>query len=128
MTIPMRVALCAGASFLAIISSGAVQAADAPASSTEIQEIVVTAQKREERLLDVPLPVQSISQDRLDKAGISKVADLTSSIPGASLVSGTTPGFETIQIRGIASGTTGDGLVSYYVGDTPHAACSNARS
>ena len=119
MTRPMRVALCASASFFAIISSGAVQAADAPASSTEIQEIVVTAQKREERLLDVPLPVQSISQERLDKAGISKVADLTSSIPGASLVSGTTPGFETIQIRGIASGTTGDGLVSYYVGDTP---------
>jgi iron complex outermembrane receptor protein len=118
MTRPMRVALCAGASFFAIMSSGAAQAADAP-SSTEVQEVVVTAQKREERLLDVPLPVQSISQEQLDKAGVSKVADLTSSIPGASLVSGTTPGFETIQIRGIASGTTGDGLVSYYVGDTP---------
>jgi outer membrane receptor protein involved in Fe transport len=34
-------------------------------------------------------------------------------------VSKSTPGFETVQIRGISSGTTGDGLVGYYVDETP---------
>ncbi len=111
----IRAGLCAGASSVAFLMSGAAYAAE-PAT---VDELIVTAQKREERLLDVPLPVQSISADQLEKAGINKVSDLVSSIPGASIVSGTTPGFETIQIRGIASGTTGDGLVGYYIGDTP---------
>lgn len=113
----IHMALWAGASSLAMPAAGAAQAAEAEANT--VGELVVTAQKREQRLLEVPLSVQSISQDQLNKAGISKVSDLVKAIPGASLVSSTTPGFETIQIRGIASGTTGDGLVSYYVGDTP---------
>ncbi len=89
------------------------------AEENSVAELIVTAQKREQRLLDVPLSIQSVSPVQLQQAGITKVSDLTKIIPGASLVSSTTPGFETIQIRGIASGTTGDGLVSYYVGDTP---------
>jgi iron complex outermembrane receptor protein len=91
----------------------------ADADETSVAELIVTASKREERLLDVPLSIQAVSQADLDKAGIAKVSDLVKAIPGASLVSGVTPGFETIQIRGVASGTTGDGLVSYYIGDTP---------
>ncbi|MEL4382803.1 TonB-dependent receptor plug domain-containing protein, partial [Shewanella algae] len=33
--------------------------------------------------------------------------------------SSTSPGFDTIEIRGISSGTTGDSLVGYYIDDTP---------
>ena len=111
----VRTALLAGSCVAALAVPGLAAAAE----ETTISELIVTAQKREQRLLDVPLPVQSISQSQLDKAGIAKVSDLVRAIPGASIVSAVTPGFETIQIRGIASGTTGDGLVSYYVGETP---------
>jgi outer membrane receptor protein involved in Fe transport len=82
-------------------------------------EIVVTAQKREQALLDVPLAIQAISGADLEESGTSELNDLIESIPGASSVSRTAPGFETIQIRGIASGTTGDATVGYYVDDVP---------
>lgn len=90
-----------------------------PAASNEPEEIVITVQKREENLADVPAPVQALSAEDLAVQGVGKVSDLVTLIPGASVVSNSTPGFETLQIRGIASGTTGDGLVGYYVDETP---------
>ena len=119
MSKPIRHVLWAGVSLITLFAGAAASAAPADSDTTKAGEVVVTAQKREQRLLDVPLPVQSISAEQLRQANITKVADLVEAIPGASIVSATTPGFETIEIRGIASGTTGDGLVGYYVGDTP---------
>lgn len=82
-------------------------------------EIIVTAQKREQAIQDVPLAIQAISSEDLENSGATKVSDLVNVIPGASIVSNSTPGFETIQIRGVAAGTTGDGLVGYYIDETP---------
>lgn len=82
-------------------------------------EIIVTAQKRAQSLTDVPLAIQAISGEQLEEQGTKELNDLIESIPGASSVSRTAPGFETIQIRGIASGTTGDATVGYYVDDVP---------
>lgn len=82
-------------------------------------EIIVTAQKREQAIQDVPLAIQAISSEDLENSGATKVSDLVNVIPGASIVSNSTPGFETIQIRGISAGTTGDGLVGYYIDETP---------
>ena len=92
------------------------QSADA---DRQDEEIVVTAQKREQNLLDVPLAIQAVSGKQLEEQGTKELNDLIESIPGASSVSRTAPGFETIQIRGIASGTTGDATVGYYVDDVP---------
>lgn len=118
----MRAILMAGAGICGLAVSGTAAAATTGvpnADATAVSELVVTAQKREERLLDVPLPVQALSADSIQKSGATKVSDLVSAIPAAAIVSSTTPGFETIEIRGIASGTTGDTLVGYYVDDTP---------
>lgn len=106
----------AGVLSLAVLPYTAL--AQAPAA-TNASEIVVTAQKRAQALADVPLPVQALSETALEDAGATKVSDLVSLIPGASIVSNSTPGFETVQIRGISSGTTGDGLVGYYIDETP---------
>jgi iron complex outermembrane receptor protein len=107
-----------GAAAVATSTSGVAQTAG-PAPASSVGEVVVTAQKRSERLFEVPLPVQAITAAQLQQSGASKVSDLVTAIPGASIVSDSTPGFETVQIRGIASGTTGDGLVGYYLDDTP---------
>lgn len=117
MTHKARGFLMMGAAVAALCVPMAASATDA--ADGTVAELVVTAQKRAERLLDVPLPVQSLSAESIQQSGATKVSDLTKSIPGASVVSSTTPGFETVQIRGIASGTTGDGLVGYYIDDTP---------
>lgn len=91
----------------------------AATTEEDAEKVTVTAQKRAQKLKDVPLPVQSIGKKQLDNTGAGSVADLVTQIPGASVVSKSTPGFETVQIRGISSGTTGDGLVGYYIDETP---------
>ena len=107
-----------GVSMIALLISAPAFAQTA--NDTEDSDvIVVTAQKREQALLDVPLAIQAISGTELEESGIGELNDLIESIPGASSVSRTAPGFETIQIRGIASGTTGDATVGYYVDDVP---------
>jgi outer membrane receptor protein involved in Fe transport len=106
----LAAALCAAPAF-------AQDNADVP--DRESGEIIVTAQKREQALTDVPLAIQAISGEQLEEQGTKELNDLIESIPGASSVSRTAPGFETIQIRGIASGTTGDATVGYYVDDVP---------
>ncbi|MBI1252163.1 MAG: TonB-dependent receptor plug domain-containing protein [Alphaproteobacteria bacterium] len=88
-------------------------------AQSESEEIVVTAQKREQAIQDVPLAVQAIGADALETAGVRQVGDLVRFIPGASIVNNTTAGRETISIRGIAAGTTGDGLVGFYIDETP---------
>lgn len=103
---------------LAAISSGYVQAgvADdaipvgaAPAEAgggdggeRQIEEIVVTAQKRSQKLIDVPLSVQVHSAETLENAVIQDVADLSLITPGVTIsrvIANTSP-----YIRGI--GTT----------------------
>jgi outer membrane receptor protein involved in Fe transport len=107
-----------GVSMIAVLISMPAFAQTAN-DSEDSDVIVVTAQKREQALLDVPLAIQAISGTELEESGIGELNDLIESIPGASSVSRTAPGFETIQIRGIASGTTGDATVGYYVDDVP---------
>ncbi len=80
-------------------------------------DIVVTAQKREQNLSDVPAAIQAISGDTLERRGTKDLTQLVEFIPGASVVSKAAPGFETIQIRGISSGTVGDATVGYYIDD-----------
>ena len=43
------------------------------AQQIKIEEIVVTARKRDESLLEIPLSVSAFSQEMLDRAGIDKV-------------------------------------------------------
>lgn len=90
-------------------------AASVPAS--EADAIVVTAQKREELLADVPAAVQAISGAELERRGILDVRDAIRLVPGASLSSTVAPGFDTYQIRGVSSGTQGDATVGFYLDD-----------
>jgi outer membrane receptor protein involved in Fe transport len=115
---PRTALTLASVSALAILATPSF-AQEASDDSEDPTEIIVTAQKREQALLDVPLAIQAISGAQLEEQGTRELNDLIESIPGASSVSRTAPGFETIQIRGIASGTTGDATVGYYIDDVP---------
>jgi len=54
----------------------------AEAGTTEVGEIVVTAQRREERLLDVPIAITAASQEQLVASGVLSTRDLTTLAPG----------------------------------------------
>lgn len=65
------------------------------------QEIVVTAQKREENILDVPISISAFSGDALDAKGIGDPKTLAQSIPGVTY--GETVNFSIIYVRGVGT-------------------------
>lgn len=66
-------------------------------------EIIITAQKREENLQDVPIAVTAIGTEKLDQLQVSDFDDFARFVPGLSLQSAG-PGFSTVYFRGVASG------------------------
>ena len=97
--IARRVALFCSAAALFPGAAHALDSADA-SGPTALPEVVVTAQKRVERLIDVPLSVTAASGDQLAKQGVTDTAQLTKVVPGFTFQQGTygTPVF---AIRGV---------------------------
>jgi iron complex outermembrane receptor protein len=95
------------AGFLAISATllGTAWAADTP-SQPALTEIIVTAQKREQNLQDVPISVISVSAQQLKDAGVTDIKNLTVLTPGLTVTSTTSENSTTARIRGI--GTVGD--------------------
>ena len=84
------------------------RAADATASGTELTEVVVTAQKREQNLQDVPIAVIALSGQQLQDAGVTDIKNMTALTPGLTVTSTTSENSTTARIRGI--GTVGDNV------------------
>ncbi len=91
-----------GVSALALAAPPAL-AQTAPAAETG-DEIVVTAQKRTERLQDVPISISVQSGDQLEQSGIGQFIALQSRVPNLSITD--TPANASLFIRGI--GTSGN--------------------
>ncbi len=76
------------------------------AQGAELEEIVVTARKRNESLLDIPLTVSAFSAEQIDRAGYSTIRDLVAAVPGITYESyeaegrGDSPSF-----RGVSTNT-----------------------
>jgi iron complex outermembrane recepter protein len=93
-------ALCSSATH-----SGTACAQDTASANVPIEEVVVTAQKRSERLLDVPMSVATISGEQLSSAGITSTLELQQMTPGI-VTTNNGLGFAP-AIRGVSSaGTT----------------------
>ena len=59
----------------------------ASADSGALEQIVVTAQRREERLQDVPMSITTFSQEKLDQEGLRNIDDMSRLTPGITLMS-----------------------------------------
>jgi iron complex outermembrane receptor protein len=107
MTPTYRRLLLAAAGLSAMIAAGAVQAQDAapPADGGTVEEVVVTAQKREQQAVDVPISLTAYSGQRLESLGVEDFADLSTFTPGFEVQdqSPNNPGF---VMRGITSDST----------------------
>jgi iron complex outermembrane recepter protein len=64
-------------------------------------EIVVTAQRREERLLEVPISLTAFTSKDIENRGITSLAEIQTSVPGLRIVD-IGPGSQRIQLRGIS--------------------------
>ncbi|MBS0377322.1 MAG: TonB-dependent receptor [Proteobacteria bacterium] len=80
-----------------------------------LQEVVVTATRREESLSKVPISVTALTQDSMDQLGIKDFQDVARFTPGVNI---DTSGTNAISIRGISS-SGGAGTTGIYIDDTP---------
>ncbi|SBV34274.1 Outer membrane receptor protein [uncultured Sphingopyxis sp.] len=108
-------ALSGTALALALASPAAAWAQDGDTGFGE--EIVVTAQKRTQSLIDVPQSVSVVSGATLEQQGATNFADYLKNVPSLQLVQGT-PGQGRLVLRGINTGGVAS-TVAVYVDETP---------
>jgi outer membrane receptor protein involved in Fe transport len=92
------------------------------ATGPQLEEIVVTAQKREQTLIDVPQSISVISGATLAQQQATSFADYLNLVPGLQL-NQDTPGQGRLIIRGINTGGVAS-TVGVYVDDTPFGSSS----
>lgn len=94
-------------------AGAAGSSADSGSRFVGIEEVIVTGQKREERLQDVPIAISAFSMDTLDKQKIEGGFDLLRAVPNVTFSKSNFTGYN-FQIRGIGtqaiSATTDPGV------------------
>lgn len=78
-------------------------AADAAPPSNQIEEVIVTAERRSTKLLETPVAVSSVSGATMQTRHLQTLADLTTQMPGVQFAQGNTNTY--VTIRGIGNGT-----------------------
>ncbi|NLR73018.1 TonB-dependent receptor [Novosphingobium sp. ERN07] len=104
----------------ALAFAQAAYAQEAPEAGLE--EIVVTAQKREQNLQQVPVSVTALSADAIINKGITQFENLAQVAPGLTITQGTQRTGNSINVRGIGTSVFSIGVepaVSVVVDDVP---------
>lgn len=109
--------------------TGELDAATSPAENGAIEddtgpatlgEVVVTAQKRVERIQDVPMSLTAITGDQLASAQSFRLEDFLGKVPGLTMIDNGANGGQLI-IRGLTTGSGGvNGTVATYIDETPY--------
>src|SRR3546814_12351004 len=99
-----------------VCSSDLAQQAEVEASGDTI--IIVTAQKREQNLQDVPASISVVGGETLIESGAAQISDLTGYVPGLHINNLGTPGQSRIALRGI-SPLGASASVGVYIDEAP---------
>ena len=84
-----------------LAGTASVTAQEAP--GWQLEEIVVTAQKREEKLSDVPVAVTALTSEQIGAAFANNIEDLQSMVPSVSYRKGNTTRNSALTVRGIGT-------------------------
>ena len=106
-------------------SAAVAQSAPAASDASAIQDIVVTAQRREEKLQDVPIAVTAVTSAALATRGVTVSTDLAQTVSGLSITNNS--GYVEPRLRGIGNNVIGlgyeGGVATYidgvYIGSAP---------
>ena len=97
------------------------------AAPEQLQEIVVTAQKRESTVQSTPLSITALTGQDLVDRGLTDIASIVQSVPGVSMrTSG--PGQTELEIRGLTSSGGNSATVGFYLDDIPLSAPASAQN
>ncbi|HVN01492.1 MAG TPA: TonB-dependent receptor [Caulobacteraceae bacterium] len=116
-----RLGLLAGGAIAALAATPAF--ADDPAGAPPagaVAEIVVTAQKTEERVIDVPLTVNALGAAALRQAHVEQPEDLAAQVPNVDIKENIPGAQEIITVRGVGLddfSSTNNSTVGVYVDD-----------
>src|SRR5882757_3710543 len=104
---------------LMAVAPSAVLAQDGTAKdSVQLQEVVVTAQKRAETVNNTPLAVTALGMTQLQDAGVTTVSELTASVPNLQIHTQGIVDFVGVTIRGVSNLSSireGNPAVSTYI-------------
>ncbi|MDB5429058.1 MAG: TonB-dependent receptor [Caulobacter sp.] len=122
----IALAFLSGASALAMVAGGSVAQAQqvggdpAPkadaAHATTVDEVIVTATRRAERIHDVPGAVSAVSGQMLQDLRANSLADFAAFTPGVSFQA-TSPSTNKVVIRGITTGNQLNSAIGLYLDD-----------
>ncbi len=104
---------------LALFGTGVAYAEDGQVQPGIVEEIVVTASKREEGLMDVAQSIQYLSGEELEGSGVQNLAQIVQLIPGVSLPTGVAS-TRRYNVRGTGAVRTNDSAVGFYIDGMPH--------
>ncbi|MDK2757303.1 MAG: TonB-dependent receptor [Blastomonas fulva] len=115
----MKNALLAAGSSLAMCTAMPAFAQDsADTAARDGNEIVVTAQKRTERLQDVPISISVVTGEQMQQSGGSQLTDYAAYVPGLQVDNAGSPGRSTLSLRGVAP-IGPSATVGIYLDDAP---------
>ena len=84
----------------------------------QLEEVIVTAQKRAESMQDVPISIQALNTESLQQLNVRNFKDSVQMLPSVSLSPGAGggalagPGFSTVYMRGVTTGGDGQAITS----------------
>jgi iron complex outermembrane receptor protein len=95
-----------------VTSASALAMMHAAPAQAQVQEIIVTAQKVEENVQDVPIAITAVSGERLEQAGVFSLENISLVVPSVTFRKGTTSANSAIVMRGV-------GTISFSVAAEP---------
>lgn len=116
---PISIPINLGAALsLLFLSSAAYSQTDAQESRQELEEVIVTARKREESVQDIPVTVASIDSELLKVQGVQRTEDLVNKLPNFIFQTSTINSASNVSVRGVGVAVRNAGFnagVSFYV-------------
>ena len=95
--------------FVAALALPGLASSQESSSSTVLEEVMVTAQKRAESLQDVPVAVSVLSSETIEQASLSNFSDIAKLMPGFTYQDRNDQRTATFSIRGVGSPQTATG-------------------
>lgn len=117
-------------SAVALVLVPAAHAQEAPAQAHRIEDVIVTAAKREERALEAPQAITALGAEDLSRLDATQFRDFAAMVPALSFTSAGV-GQSQVSLRGVTAGIDIGPTVGIYVDEVPYGsstAFSNASS
>lgn len=115
---------CAGIASTAMAQEAAKETPARASDTVELERVVATAQKRTESIMEVPMGISVISEEKLESLNAGRLTDYAAYVPGFQVDSGGAPGVTSMSLRGMAP-LGGGAIIGTYIDDSPINPSSN---